>query len=1035
MGHKIKFSVILLATILFSSTFVSQSAFSHPTNETWNKTCDRVLVTAEITEVEVLWEDDEDGFNDFLDDNGEVEILYKIWEPYHENPEWYDKKFGEPVVSRLYISDMKGTSEKFMDTYPLANGTIWKYENTRIVAKTSTIPEHQKYQHILCASELEQIAFSLIASERDTVTWFEPDDMDKLLGGTVIEEELRKAVDKKKKNSSYSIGFELLNTVGNEFGFKIKGTLDGVVNPEKLGNEIQYTLLSEAGEEIGWKVAKFAAEKAGTKIAREMMNYAVLEMVEGSILRTAGVVVAEKLATFVTGPIGFVIFIGTAIADIASFIQWLGGGDDYLGGGSWTVDLSKLKTTAVKKSTTYTFPTESPTIAVKHAIETVLPPEDIQRYRIEMEKQGIDADKIFASLNPEGSDEDAVYYRHIGPNQSGLVNVSFKVTVEPKNVCAEVSKQSFSHLPTPASLEVDNYEELDTFHYPVLESTGPLIHFIDSTNDIIIPEWIRQMVKFYAEGDISDQEFAAALEHLIKIGTIKSPRLSIVDDEEEHMQKVMGTQKKVVVPGWIQNNARFFADGAIGASDFIGGVEYMIEEEIISLPKITVQPKPEKQFGLQSQNTETLQKNFESQKWNELTLALLVKIKSAEADLLKEASDDAWNDYSKDKNQEAMTRAVELQEAAKKAMDESLDAVQIHKEAVQSAKEVKNAAVIAGLHVLDLEKAVSEQQNEIENISNLKSLRDIDDAYKTAQKVLDKIDSSLSYSQSILYGHNLINKPQTQNISQLTSQPVSQEPSPQPSSPSISQTPSTFASPQGSSEGDPSDPPTEEIIDHDSKKVHVVEKSTLDSTAKWKFVYSNDEPASGLTPYFLIDDSGPLIPSQTKTDSSGSISYKFDSSYSPGTHSIAVYTFAENNDVFYFDNCDTLQVEVKPEPESVVEYFAVSKKYVAASSPPTMMCLIWEFERQNYLHLPVYTYPFDIEVWGSATSTWDPVKKEYVDSEKEWLPEVAQIYEGTLSYCTDQDTPMDVRLVGFNKYDNTRWVYQGDGDRLSYIPP
>ena len=41
------------------------------------------------------------------------------------------------------------------------------------------------------------------------------------------------------------------------------------------------------------------------------------------------------------------------------------------------------------------------------------------------------------------------------------------------------------------------------------------------------------------------------------------------------------------IPVWVKNNAGWWADGAIGDSDFITGVQYLIEEGIITIPSTT----------------------------------------------------------------------------------------------------------------------------------------------------------------------------------------------------------------------------------------------------------------------------------------------------------------------------------------------------------------------------------------------------------------------------------------------------------------
>ncbi|HET6517996.1 MAG TPA: hypothetical protein VFG25_07255, partial [Nitrosopumilaceae archaeon] len=272
--------------------------------------------------------------------------------------------------------------------------------------------------------------------------------------------------------------------------------------------------------------------------------------------------------------------------------------------------------------------------------------------------------------------------------------------------------------------------------------SGLLIpQYIYAQSDVEIPEWIRGMVKFYADGDVSDKEFTAAIEHLIKIGVIKSPQLSIVNDEEEHMRQVTGVQNDVVVPIWIKNNARWYADGAISASDFARGIEFMVEEKIISSPNISVEPKPEKssdiQTGSNNLDSTAAKLAFEVQKWNELSMWWLVNIKSAEVDILDEAAEQAWKKYSEEKNTDLMKVATDLENAARKANNDANRAVEIHKTAMKLAGDAKQVAISEGNHVLDLENDVKEQQKDFEFDQKISSVEDVENRIsvtKTLQK-------------------------------------------------------------------------------------------------------------------------------------------------------------------------------------------------------------------------------------------------------------------------------------------------------------
>ena len=103
-----------------------------------------------------------------------------------------------------------------------------------------------------------------------------------------------------------------------------------------------------------------------------------------------------------------------------------------------------------------------------------------------------------------------------------------------------------------------------------------------------IPDWIKQIAKFWSDGDISDEEFAAAIEYLIQSRIITSDRLSVVDEDVNSEAQLTEQKQEIKIPTWIRNNAKWFADGSIGSSAFALGLEYMVEEEIIKSPKIKV---------------------------------------------------------------------------------------------------------------------------------------------------------------------------------------------------------------------------------------------------------------------------------------------------------------------------------------------------------------------------------------------------------------------------------------------------------------
>ncbi len=88
--------------------------------------------------------------------------------------------------------------------------------------------------------------------------------------------------------------------------------------------------------------------------------------------------------------------------------------------------------------------------------------------------------------------------------------------------------------------------------------------------DYQIPSWIKSNAKWWAEGTITDNDFVQGIQYLIQQEIIKVPPT----------QSGAGSQ---VIPSWIKNNAKWWAEGTIGDSDFVQGIQYLIKQGIIKI--------------------------------------------------------------------------------------------------------------------------------------------------------------------------------------------------------------------------------------------------------------------------------------------------------------------------------------------------------------------------------------------------------------------------------------------------------------------
>jgi len=88
-----------------------------------------------------------------------------------------------------------------------------------------------------------------------------------------------------------------------------------------------------------------------------------------------------------------------------------------------------------------------------------------------------------------------------------------------------------------------------------------------------IPDWVRGNAEWWAQGLRGDSDFVSGIQYLIKEGIMQIPETAqgtTTDDSQG-------------IPSWIKNNADWWAQGLISDDDFVKGIQYLIEQGIISI--------------------------------------------------------------------------------------------------------------------------------------------------------------------------------------------------------------------------------------------------------------------------------------------------------------------------------------------------------------------------------------------------------------------------------------------------------------------
>ena len=99
-----------------------------------------------------------------------------------------------------------------------------------------------------------------------------------------------------------------------------------------------------------------------------------------------------------------------------------------------------------------------------------------------------------------------------------------------------------------------------------------------SAQDAQIPNWIKNVAGWWASGIISETEFLTGIEYLINNNIIL---LDFVPCNYEIQSQTISPSKSV--PDWIKNNANWWSENLINDIDFINGLQYLIEHKIIKI--------------------------------------------------------------------------------------------------------------------------------------------------------------------------------------------------------------------------------------------------------------------------------------------------------------------------------------------------------------------------------------------------------------------------------------------------------------------
>jgi len=107
-------------------------------------------------------------------------------------------------------------------------------------------------------------------------------------------------------------------------------------------------------------------------------------------------------------------------------------------------------------------------------------------------------------------------------------------------------------------------------------STLPITISSSWAEESVIPSWIKNNAGWWASGMITEDEFLKGIEYLINENIIL---IDTTIDEKAYIPTDTSDTKRV--PDWVKNNAGWWAGDLIGDYDFLNGIKYLINKGVI----------------------------------------------------------------------------------------------------------------------------------------------------------------------------------------------------------------------------------------------------------------------------------------------------------------------------------------------------------------------------------------------------------------------------------------------------------------------
>ena len=215
--------------------------------------------------------------------------------------------------------------------------------------------------------------------------------------------------------------------------------------------------------------------------------------------------------------------------------------------------------------------------------------------------------RLQSTLASQGTDNSSVVYDILDTNKLSMLEFYKALEINPTSVIAlnglgvgfgnfgEYSEAKKYFVRT-LEIESNNSVAKNYLHYieKIIKKYPPKYtekpSFLLEKEKIKIPYWIKTNASWWASDKITDNDFIAGIQYLVKNQIIK------LDSE------TTTTNSSNVIPHWLKNNAKWWSAGKISDEDFVIGIKYLIINGVINVST--------------QKNSETVTKEVERDLWN-----------------------------------------------------------------------------------------------------------------------------------------------------------------------------------------------------------------------------------------------------------------------------------------------------------------------------------------------------------------------------------------------------------------------------------